>query len=100
MVGSNPREGQEARPQDWPDEGDIDVSKAIKEEWVDLVINIPKSSQQQELNRDSKIRQMAAKFGCSLLTDMEKVTAFIHSIDKCHDFVKHHELLVLPQYRN
>ncbi|WP_132324443.1 carbamoyl-phosphate synthase (glutamine-hydrolyzing) large subunit [Pseudobacteriovorax antillogorgiicola] len=84
---------------DWPGEGDQDVIKAIKEGLVDFVINIPKSSQRKELTRGSQIRQAAVRFGCSLLTNMEKVTAFVQALDRCEDFVAKHELLVLPDYR-
>lgn len=84
----------------WPDEGGSDVIGAIKEGLVDLVINIPKSSRRVELTRGSQIRQAAVRFGCALLTNMEKVNAFIHALDKCPDFVKNHELLKLPPYQN
>jgi len=91
--------GIEVTTLDWPGEGDNDVLQAIKSGLVDLVINIPKSSQRTELTRGSQIRQSAVAFGCSLLTDMEKVNSFIHALDRTPNFVQKHELLVLPDYR-
>ena len=91
--------GFEVTALDWPGEGDNDVLKVIKSDLVDFVINIPKNSQRTELTRGSQIRQSAVRFGCSLLTNMEKVSAFVHALDKTEDFVDKHELLVLPDYR-
>jgi len=64
-----------------------------------MVINIPKNTQRRELTMGSLTRQAAVKFGCSLFTNMETVTAFVQAIDRCPDFVKGHHLLVLPPYR-
>ncbi len=79
-------------PLDWPGEGENDVIHAIRERKVDLVINIPKNHQRQELTYGMKIRQTAAQFGCSLLTNMEKVTAFIHAVHLCGNFIDKHEV--------
>ncbi len=84
---------------DWPGEGDHDVLQVIKGGLVDFVINIPKSSQRKELTNGSKIRQAAVRYGCSLLTNMENVTALSQALDRSPDFIHSHELLSLPPYR-
>jgi carbamoyl-phosphate synthase large subunit len=85
---------------DWPGEGPNDVIQAIKDGKVDFVINIPKNSQRGELTRGSLTRQAAVKFGCSLLTNMEIVTAYIQALDRCPEFLARHEVLSLPSYRS
>ncbi|MDQ3232857.1 MAG: carbamoyl-phosphate synthase (glutamine-hydrolyzing) large subunit, partial [Pseudobdellovibrionaceae bacterium] len=87
-------------PLDWPGEGPNDVIQAIKDGKVDFVINIPKNSQRGELTRGSLTRQAAVKFGCSLLTNMEIVTAYVQALDRCPDFLTNHEVLPLPSYRS
>ena len=86
----------------WPEDSDsshTDVVEAIKNKQVDFVINIPKSSQRRELTNGSKIRQAAARYGCSLMTNMESVTAYVQALGKSPDFVNRHQLLTLPAYR-
>lgn len=85
---------------DWPGEGPNDVIQAVKDGKVDFVINIPKNSQRGELTRGSLTRQAAVKFGCSLLTNMEIVTAYIQALDRCPEFLARHEVLSLPSYRS
>jgi carbamoyl-phosphate synthase large subunit len=85
---------------DWPGEGPNDVIQAIKDGKVDFVINIPKNSQRGELTRGSLTRQAAVKFGCSLLTNMEIVTAYVQALDRCPEFLARHEVLSLPSYRS
>ncbi len=85
---------------DWPGEGPDDVLQAIKDGKVDFVINIPKSSQRKELTRGSAVRQAAVKYGCSLLTNMEVVIAYIQALDRCPNFLEKHEVLPLPGYRS
>jgi carbamoyl-phosphate synthase large subunit len=85
---------------DWPGEGPNDVIQAIKDGKVDFVINIPKNSQRGELTRGSLTRQAAVKFGCSLLTNMEIVSAYVQALDRCPNFLSTHEVLPLPSYRS
>jgi len=85
---------------DWPGEGPSDVIQAIKDGKIDFVINIPKNSQRGELTRGSRTRQAAVKFGCSLLTNMEIVTAYVQALDRCPNFLDSHEVLSLPSYRS
>ncbi len=85
---------------DWPGEGPNDVIQAIKDGKVDFVINIPKSSQRGELTRGSLTRQAAVKFGCSLLTNMEIVIAYVQALGRCPEFLTNHQVLSLPPYRS
>ncbi|MES2746680.1 MAG: ATP-grasp domain-containing protein, partial [Bdellovibrionota bacterium] len=84
---------------EWPKEGERDVIMAIKEGLVDFVINIPKDSQRKELTNGSLVRQASVKFGCSLLTNMEIVTAYVHALERCPDFLKLHKVIPLPSFR-
>lgn len=92
--------GIDAKLVPWPGEGPGDVLDCIQKGLVDFVINIPKTSQRTELTRGSQIRQNAIIYGCSLLTNMEKATAFIQALEKCRNFAKSHRLLPLPGYRD
>jgi carbamoyl-phosphate synthase large subunit len=84
----------------WPQEGELDTIKAISEGLVDLVVNIPKNRRTTELTRGSKIRKAALQYGCSLLTNMEKVVSFFVAIEKCGvNFRSEHKVLALPEYR-
>jgi carbamoyl-phosphate synthase large subunit len=84
----------------WPGAGGRDVISVVRDQEVDLVVNIPKSSQIRELTNGAKIRQTAVQFDCPLLTDMEKVNAFARAIEYCGpNFVANHDPIVLPPYR-
>jgi carbamoyl-phosphate synthase large subunit len=83
----------------WPEEDKFDVIKAVKEGLVDFVINIPKDTQRKELTRGSLVRQASVKFGCSLLTNMEIVTAYIHALERCPEFLARHKVIPLPSFR-
>ncbi len=83
----------------WPGQAKEDAITAIREKWVDCVINIPKNLQREELTNDSQIRQAAVRYGCSLFTNMEKAVAFIQAIERNPDFVTTHRPMPLPPYR-
>jgi len=92
--------GFDAKTLAWPGEAKEDAIHAIRTGLVDVVINIPKNTQPEELAYGSNIREAAVKFGCSLLTNMEKTNAFLRAIERCPDFLNRHELLPLPEFRN
>ena len=92
--------GFEVTELDWPEDSDEDVLSVIRNKKVDLVINIPKNAHRIELTRGSMIRQAAIRFGCPLLTNMEKVTAFMNALDRCMDFLHTHKLHSLPDYHS
>ncbi|MDR1784386.1 MAG: carbamoyl-phosphate synthase (glutamine-hydrolyzing) large subunit [Endomicrobium sp.] len=56
----------------------IDV---ITEGKVDFVININKNLSVDELHNNSEIRKVAVKCGCSILTNLEKVIAYLKACD-------------------
>ena len=76
----------------WPGESERDVLKAIREGWVDFVINIPKSAKKSELSHGRQIRQTAVRHGCSLLTDMEKVVALLGSLKAYPQMLVSHQV--------
>ncbi len=84
----------------WPGESEHDVIHAIKSGLVDLVINIPKSLQHQELDNGARIRMAAAQFGCSLVTNMELTVAFATALARHPDFVNEHAVGALPPYKH
>lgn len=84
----------------WPGEAENDVIHAIKSGLVDLVINIPKSLQHQELDYGARIRMAAAQFGCSLVTNMELSVAFATALARHPDFVREHAVMSLPRYKH
>ena len=83
----------------WPGQADGDVIHAIKAGYVDLVINIPKNLQHQELDYGARIRQAAVQFGCSLITNMELAVAFVTAVSRHPNFVADHQVNALPPYR-
>ena len=54
----------------------------IKDGKVDFVINIHKTFDIAERKENATIRKAAIKCGCSLLTNMEKVIAYLKSLDE------------------
>ena len=91
--------GYEATQVDWPGEGPNDVLVPIRSKLVDLVINIPKTSDPLELERGGRVRQAAVRYGCPLLTNMEKVTDFFAALERCGNFLFEHKPLSLPPFR-
>lgn len=92
--------GVAAKTVAWPGETQgLDPIELIRTKQVDFVVNIPKNLQSKELSHGSQIRQAATRFGCSLITNMEKMIAYVQSLDYHQDFVKTHRPQVLPQYR-
>jgi len=53
----------------------------ITEGKVDFVISINKNLSVDELNNNSEIRKTAVKCGCSILTNLEKVIAYLKACD-------------------
>jgi len=83
----------------WPGEKGIDPVELIRSKKVDFVLNIPKSLQKSELTHGRTIRQAATKFGCSLVTNMEKMIAYVQALDHHRDFYDLHKPLQLPNYK-
>lgn len=67
----------------WPDdEKTPNVLSLIKENKIDLVINIPKNLSKNELNNDYLIRRNAIDFNIQLVTNARLASAFIYSFCK------------------
>lgn len=84
----------------WPGETQgIDPVELIRSKKVDLVVNIPKNLQRDELTRGGQIRQAATRFGCAVVTNMEKMIAFAQAMSFHPHFAKEHKPKPLPGYR-
>jgi carbamoyl-phosphate synthase large subunit len=65
----------------WPLEGQHPgVIEYISEKRIDLVINIPKNFQADELTNDYIIRRRAVDFGIPLITDIQLAQRFVEAI--------------------
>jgi carbamoyl-phosphate synthase large subunit len=95
------KHGYEVETLAWPgqNDGHRDCLEVIKSGEIDLVINIPKNSQREELELGAEIRRIAVQFGCTLFTNIEKTNAFIRALSRCQNFLDDHEVLPLPNYR-
>ncbi|MBD3401298.1 carbamoyl-phosphate synthase (glutamine-hydrolyzing) large subunit [candidate division GN15 bacterium] len=69
----------------WPlDGGSPNAVELIKEQQVDLVINIPKDYRKEELTNDYMIRRTAVDFGVPLITNLQlaqRLTEALHRMD-------------------
>jgi carbamoyl-phosphate synthase large subunit len=75
--------GVEATLLHWPAEArSPNTLEYIAERKLDLVINIPKSTSEEELTNDYLIRRKAADFGIPLITDIQLAQRFVESIAK------------------
>ena len=67
----------------WPtDVRSPNVLQYLQERRVDLVINIPKNSAEEELANDYLIRRKAADFGIPLITNIQLAQRFVEAISK------------------
>jgi carbamoyl-phosphate synthase large subunit len=65
----------------WPlDTASPNVLEYLTAKRIDLVINIPKSSQEEELNNDYLIRRRTVDFGIPLITDIQLAQRFVEAI--------------------
>jgi len=72
-----------AEPVLWPsDNASNSADQIIKERKVDLVINIPKNYNKDEISNGYLIRRAAADFGVPLITNIQLAKRFIESISK------------------
>ena len=67
----------------WPTEvASPNVLEYLAQRKIDLVINIPKSSEDDELRNDYLIRRKAADFGIPLITNIQLARRFVEAISK------------------
>ena len=67
----------------WPTEGmKPDVGEILEQKKVDLVINIPKNYQEEELTNDYFIRRKAVDFGIPLLTNIQLANRLAEALSR------------------
>jgi carbamoyl-phosphate synthase large subunit len=65
----------------WPMEGcSPNVIEYLTDRRIDLVVNIPKSSQEDELTNDYIIRRRAVDFGIPLITNIQLAQRFVEAL--------------------
>src|SRR6185295_11090611 len=75
--------GVEADSLYWPTEGGTpNALDTVARREVDLVINIPKDSGEEELRNDYLIRRKAADLGIPLMTNIQLAQRFVEAISK------------------
>jgi carbamoyl-phosphate synthase large subunit len=75
--------GVESQVLHWPLEGaDPDVKDYLVRGKIDLVINIPKNFQEEELTNDYIIRRLAVDFGIPLITNSQLAQRFVEAISR------------------
>jgi carbamoyl-phosphate synthase large subunit len=67
----------------WPlDKKSPNTIEFIRQRKLDLVINIPKNYQEQELTNDYIIRRNAVDFGVPLITDLQLARRFVETLSR------------------
>ena len=67
----------------WPaDSKSPNALEYLAQRKVDLVINIPKNTQEEELTNDYLIRRKAADFGIPLITNIQLAQRFVEAMSK------------------
>jgi carbamoyl-phosphate synthase large subunit len=75
--------GVEATALHWPDElASPNTLQVLSERSVDLVINIPKHSGEEELANDYLIRRKAADFGIPIITNIQLAQRLVEALSK------------------
>jgi carbamoyl-phosphate synthase large subunit len=75
--------GVESQSLYWPTEGaSPNALEVLAGRGVDLVINIPKNTGEEELKNDYLIRRKSADFGIPLVTDVQLARRFIEALAK------------------
>ena len=65
----------------WPnDETEPNCVTTIQQGKIDLVINVPKSFEKEELSNDYLIRRTAVDYGASLFTNIQAATLFVDAL--------------------
>jgi len=77
------RWGVDTKILNWPlDKKEPNILTYLKKRKLDLVINIPKSHEEEELTNDYLIRRRAVDYNIPLLTNPQNAKLFIESISK------------------
>ncbi len=75
------------------------VFAALHDGKFDLLINIPKGTQTKDVTFGARLRQKSIRFGCSLLTNIEKAQSFSQAANALPNFAANHELIPLSPYQ-
>jgi len=68
----------------WPlSRKEPNVLSHIAQGKIDLVINIPKNIEREELDNDYLIRRKAVDFGVPLITNLQIAKRFIDALSRC-----------------
>ncbi|MCP4295194.1 MAG: carbamoyl phosphate synthase large subunit, partial [Proteobacteria bacterium] len=71
----------DAKMVSWPDEsGGLDVLSLLKKGNLDLVVNIPKSTEKTELSNGYKVRRKAVDLGVPLITNIQLAKRLVESL--------------------
>ena len=67
----------------WPlEDRRPNVMEYLSGKQIDLVINIPKNYQEEELTNDYLIRRRAVDFGIPLITDIQLAQRFVEALSR------------------
>ncbi|MDD5657945.1 MAG: carbamoyl-phosphate synthase large subunit, partial [Elusimicrobia bacterium] len=81
--------GVEAIPLHWPLEPQKpNVLDHIQNRRIELVVNIPKSDEEDELNNDYIIRRAAADYGVPLITNLQCAELLVEALPKARNGMK------------
>lgn len=77
------KNGIDAAVLNWPlEDAAPNAMEHLREGKIDLVINIPKNYQEEELTNDYMIRRQAVNFGIPLITNIQLAQRFVEAISK------------------
>jgi carbamoyl-phosphate synthase large subunit len=75
--------GIEATVAHWPDKAaSPNTTELLAARAVDLVVNIPKHSGEEELSNDYLIRRRAADYGIPLITNIQLASRLVEALSK------------------
>jgi carbamoyl-phosphate synthase large subunit len=77
------KNGIDAAILNWPlEDATPNAMEYLREGKIDLVINIPKNYQEEELTNDYMIRRQAINFGIPLITNIQLAQRFVEAISR------------------
>lgn len=76
--------GIETTPLHWPhDEVGPNIKTYLEQKKIDLVINIPKNNEREELSNNYYIRRTAVNYSVPLITNVQVAELFVESLESC-----------------
>lgn len=84
----------------WPLEHQTpNALECLSQQAVDLVINIPKNFQEDELTNDYLIRRRAVDFGIPLITNIQLAQRFVEALERKQGLPGSLEIKSWSEYR-